>query len=41
MAARLKELAPDGILDGIDRYPEALQFMDDGGNIGKLLVKAG
>jgi NADPH-dependent curcumin reductase CurA len=28
------------ILDGIDRYPEALQFMFRGGNIGKLLVKA-
>ncbi len=27
------------ILDGIDRYPEALQFMFNGGNIGKLLVK--
>lgn len=29
------------ILDGIDRYPEALEFMFGGGNIGKLLVKAG
>ncbi len=28
------------ILDGIERYPEALQFMFNGGNIGKLLVKA-
>lgn len=28
------------ILDGIERYPEALQFMFHGGNIGKLLVKA-
>ena len=27
------------ILEGIDRYPEALQFMFNGGNIGKLLVK--
>ena len=27
------------ILDGIDRYPEALQFMFRGGNTGKLLVK--
>jgi NADPH-dependent curcumin reductase CurA len=27
------------ILDGIDRYPEALQFMFNGGNTGKLLVK--
>ncbi len=27
------------ILDGIDRYPEALQFMFQGGNTGKLLVK--
>ena len=29
------------ILEGIERYPEALQFMFRGGNIGKLLVKAG
>jgi NADPH-dependent curcumin reductase CurA len=29
------------VLDGIDRYPEALQFMFEGGNIGKLLVRAG
>jgi NADPH-dependent curcumin reductase CurA len=29
------------VLDGIDRYPEALQFMFHGGNIGKLLVKVG
>ncbi len=28
------------ILDGIERYPEALQFMFNGGNIGKLLVRA-
>ena len=28
------------ILDGIHRFPEALQFMYSGGNIGKLLVKA-
>lgn len=27
------------ILDGIERYPEALQFMFRGGNLGKLLVK--
>ncbi len=27
------------VLDGIERYPEALQFMFNGGNIGKLLVK--
>ena len=27
------------ILEGIDRYPEALQFMFNGGNIGKLMVK--
>ncbi|BAN00598.1 NADP-dependent oxidoreductase [Ilumatobacter coccineus] len=31
---------PEDILDGIDRYPEALQFMFDGRNVGKLLVKA-
>jgi len=28
------------ILDGIDRYPEALQIMFEGGNTGKLLVRA-
>jgi NADPH-dependent curcumin reductase CurA len=28
------------ILEGIERYPEALQFMFNGGNIGKLMVKA-
>jgi NADPH-dependent curcumin reductase CurA len=28
------------ILEGIERYPEALQFMFSGGNIGKLLVRA-
>ena len=27
------------ILTGLDRYPEALQFMFDGGNLGKLMVK--
>ncbi len=27
------------ILEGIERYPEALQFMFGGGNTGKLLVK--
>ena len=31
---------PEHVLDGIDRYPEALQFMFTGGNIGKLMVKA-
>jgi NADPH-dependent curcumin reductase CurA len=34
-------ILPESILDGIERYPEALQFMFNGGNIGKLLVKAG
>lgn len=28
------------ILDGIERYPEALQFMYSGGNTGKLMVRA-
>ena len=28
------------ILDGVERYPEALQYMFNGGNLGKLLVKA-
>ena len=31
---------PETVLEGIDRYPEALQFMFEGGNIGKLLVAA-
>ncbi len=31
---------PEHILDGLDRFPEALEFMFDGGNIGKLMVKA-
>ncbi len=45
--AELAEWLADGsltvaeeILDGIERYPEALQFMFNGGNTGKLLVKA-
>ena len=44
--AELAEWLADGsitldeeILEGIERYPEALQFMFNGGNIGKLLVK--
>ncbi len=32
-------LLEEEILEGIDRYPEALQFMFNGGNLGKLLVK--
>ncbi len=32
---------PEQILEGIERYPEAIQFMFNGGNTGKLLVKAG
>lgn len=31
---------PEEILEGIERYPEALEFMFNGGNLGKLLVKA-
>ena len=27
------------ILEGIERYPDALEFMFGGGNLGKLLVK--
>lgn len=27
------------VLEGVERYPEALQFMFNGGNTGKLLVK--
>ncbi|MFN3231279.1 MAG: NADP-dependent oxidoreductase [Alphaproteobacteria bacterium] len=34
-------VADEEILEGIERYPEALQFMFNGGNIGKLLVRAG
>jgi NADPH-dependent curcumin reductase CurA len=26
--------------EGIERYPEALQFMFNGGDLGKLMVKA-
>lgn len=33
-------VAPEHVLDGIERYPEALQFMYNGGNIGKLMVRA-
>ncbi len=29
------------VLDGIEQYPNALQFMFNGGNTGKLLVKIG
>jgi NADPH-dependent curcumin reductase CurA len=28
------------VLDGIERFPDALEFMFGGGNVGKLLVKA-
>lgn len=31
---------PEEVLEGIDQYPEALQFMFQGGNLGKLMVKA-
>jgi NADPH-dependent curcumin reductase len=44
--AELSEWMADGsvtlneeILDGVDRFPEALEFMYRGGNLGKLLVK--
>ena len=30
----------ESVLDGIHRFPQALQFMFEGGNIGKLLVRA-
>ena len=33
-------ICDEEILEGIERYPEALQFMFRGGNTGKLLVKA-
>jgi len=29
------------VLEGIERYPQALEFMFSGGNLGKLLVKVG
>jgi NADPH-dependent curcumin reductase CurA len=32
---------PEHVLDGIEHYPSALQFMFNGGNTGKLLVKIG
>ena len=45
--AELRKWLDDGslvmdeeILDGIERYPGSLQFMYNGGNLGKLLVKA-
>jgi NADPH-dependent curcumin reductase CurA len=45
--AELAEWLADGslvlaeeVLEGIERYPEALQFMFSGGNLGKLMVKA-
>jgi NADPH-dependent curcumin reductase len=32
-------ILPEEILDGVERFPEALEFMYRGGNLGKLLVK--
>ncbi|MFT4989393.1 MAG: NADPH-dependent curcumin reductase CurA [Acidimicrobiales bacterium] len=32
-------IAPEHVLEGIESFPEALQFMFSGGNIGKLMVK--
>lgn len=47
-AAALSDLLADGkltmpeeVMDGIEHYPEALQFMFSGGNLGKLMVKIG
>ncbi len=47
-ASDLREWLLDGslqmaeeVLEGIERYPEALQFMFSGGNVGKLLVHIG
>ena len=47
-AEALTELLVEGnlkvaeeVLPGIDRYPEALEFMFNGGNLGKLMVKIG
>ena len=44
--AQLQSWVADGsitmaeeLLEGIDRYPEALSFMFSGGNLGKLMVK--
>jgi len=34
-------LTPEHILEGIETFPDALQFMFTGGNIGKLMVKFG
>lgn len=33
-------IAPEHVLDGLDQFPHALEFMFSGGNLGKLLVKA-
>ena len=32
-------IMPEEILEGIEKYPEALQFMFNGGNLGKLMVR--
>lgn len=32
-------LTPEHVLEGIESFPEALEFMFSGGNIGKLMVK--
>jgi len=32
-------LVDETVLEGIERYPEALEYMFNGGNTGKLLVK--
>ena len=32
---------PEEIVDGIDRFPEALQMMFTGANLGKILVRVG
>jgi len=34
-------VAPEHVLEGIDQFPHALEFMYQGGNLGKLLVKVG
>jgi NADPH-dependent curcumin reductase CurA len=32
---------PEEVVEGIERFPEALQMMFDGANLGKLLVHVG
>lgn len=33
-------VSPEDIMEGLDKFPEALEFMFSGGNVGKLMVHA-